>query len=979
MGTSYKETMILPQTNFAMRANLPENEPKRLAKWDAEEIYWKVLEKNAKGTPFVLHDGPPYANGPIHIGHAFNKILKDFVVKSYAQRGYFTPYVPGWDCHGQPIEHMVEVTLGSEKMAKIDQPTLRRLCREWAEKYVDIQREGFKRLGVNGDWEHPYLTYVPTYEAGNVEIFKKLYLDGSLYRGRKPIHWCKRCHTALAEAEIEYSDESSASIYVKFALDALPSAFAAAGVSEAAGGSGDSEAGSKIPAYVLIWTTTPWTLPGNTAVTVAPEAEYVLVEAKKAEADGEGGAETGGVELILVAAELVQSVAEVAAWENYRVVEDANGKPLRVKGRELLGTTYTCPVRQDLTGKIVFGDHVSLDTGTGAVHTAPGHGQEDYLMALEFDLPILMPVDDNGCLTDEAGRFSGLDTDAANPVIIEWLRETGMLVAAKKIEHSYPHCWRCHEPVIFRATDQWFVSMDKTNLREKTLRSITEEVRWIPEWASNRIGSMVADRPDWCISRQRSWGVPIPVFKCAQCGATVANEESFDAVIELFRTEGADAWFTKNPQEYVPAHVACESCGGNELIPEKDILDVWWESGVSHTSVCRYRADEGLTFPADMYLEGSDQHRGWFQSSILTSVGAYGVAPYKSVMHCGFTMDAEGRKMSKSAGNGIDPADVMKQSGADVLRLWVASVDYSQDVNIGEEILQRTSEAYRRIRNTYRFLLGSLNDFDYRLHAVKDWDKLTVIDRWAMTCIQELLHEVEAAYKDYKFHLVYRSVYEYTINELSSIYMDVCKDRLYSEAADSLLRRSAQTVLLNILEVLVRVMAPILSFTTDEVWENYPQGLRADEADGGHLSNVQLAGWPDDGDFLPQVSTESASALMRDFAVILEVREAVTKALEDARNEKRLNKSQEATVLVKAPKAMLEVLEAYEAPLYEELFIVARVDFSEADDLAVEIGLSPDEKCPRCWNYRVLGGNENHAFVCERCGDVLDAIGFVEA
>ena len=648
MANTYKETMNLPKTDFAMRANLPESEPKRLAKWEEEHIYEQVLEKNKDGKPFILHDGPPYANGPIHIGHAFNKILKDFVNKSHAQRGFFTPYVPGWDCHGQPIEHMVEKTLGPDKMAKIDQPTLRRLCREWAEKYVDVQREGFKRLGVNADWEHPYLTFTPNYEAGNVEVFKQMYLDGSVYRGRKPIHWCKRCHTALAEAEIEYSDETSPSIFVKFKMDIMPGMF------ETAGAAGD--------AYVLIWTTTPWTLPANTAVSLAPDADYVMVQA-----DGSN---------MIMARELVEQVAEIAGWESYDLVRGEDGEPVALKGREFTGLTYTCPVRQDLKGTIIYGDHVTLDSGTGAVHTAPGHGQDDYLVALEFDVPLLMPVDDNGVLTDEAGPFAGLDVDEANPVIIEWLRERGTLVAQKEILHSYPHCWRCHEPVIFRATDQWFVSMDKNSLRENALKAIENDVEWIPAWASNRIGSMVADRPDWCISRQRSWGVPIPVFKCAKCGSTVANEQTFDAVIDLFYREGADAWFTREPSEYLPRGVKCETCGCTELTPEKDILDVWWESGVSHTSVLKHREAEGLRFPADMYLEGSDQHRGWFQSSLLTSMGAYGVPQYKAVMHCGFTVDGEGRKMSKSLGNGVDPAEVMAKSGADVLRLWVASVDY---------------------------------------------------------------------------------------------------------------------------------------------------------------------------------------------------------------------------------------------------------------------------------------------------------------
>ena len=949
MANSYKETMNLPKTDFAMRANLPENEPKRLAKWEEERIYERVLEKNKDGKPFILHDGPPYANGPIHIGHAFNKILKDFVNKSHAQRGFFTPYVPGWDCHGQPIEHMVEKTLGPEKMAKIDQPTLRRLCREWAEKYVDVQREGFKRLGVNGDWEHPYLTFTPNYEAGNVEVFKKMYLDGSVYRGRKPIHWCKRCHTALAEAEIEYSDETSPSIFVKFKMDLMPGMF------EAAGAVGD--------AFVLIWTTTPWTLPANTAVSLAPDADYVMVVA-----DGSN---------MIMARELVEQVAEIAGWESYDLVRGADGEPVALKGREFTGLTYTCPIRQDLKGTVIYGDHVTLDSGTGAVHTAPGHGQDDYLVALEFDVPLLMPVDDNGVLTDEAGPFAGLDVDEANPVIIEWLRERGTLVAQKEILHSYPHCWRCHEPVIFRATDQWFVSMDKNSLREDALDAIDHKVEWIPAWAKNRIGSMVADRPDWCISRQRSWGVPIPVFKCAKCGNTVATAETFDAVIDLFYREGADAWFTHNPSDYLPRGIKCETCGCTELLPEKDILDVWWESGVSHTSVLKHREAEGLRFPADMYLEGSDQHRGWFQSSLLTSMGAYGVPPYKSVMHCGFTMDAEGKKMSKSAGNGVDPADVMAKSGADVLRLWVASVDYSQDVNIGDEILERTSEAYRRIRNTMRFLLGSLSDFDDLKHTVTDWNALEPVDQWAMVRLWHLLVDVERAYDEYKFHMVYRAVYDYIVGDLSAVYMDATKDRVYSEAPDSPRRRAAQTVLMNIVEVLVRVLAPVLSFTTDEVWEHYPEAIRSRE---GRPGNVQLAGWPEKSDFAPSLPDDAdAERIAEDFGIILGVREIVTKALEDARGQKVVNKSQEADVTVTAPRSVLDHVERYDAAVFEELFIVASVSFVEGEELSAEVRKTTAEKCPRCWNYRALGGNPSHPDVCERCGDVLDAIGYEEA
>ncbi|MBQ9955275.1 MAG: isoleucine--tRNA ligase [Eggerthellaceae bacterium] len=946
MAKSYKDTMNLPKTDFAMRGNLPENEPKRLEKWYAEDIYHRVLEKNKDGKPFVLHDGPPYANGPIHIGHAFNKILKDFVVKSHAQRGYYTPYIPGWDCHGQPIEHMVEVTIGPERMAEISQPELRQLCREWAEKYVDVQREGFKRLGVNAEWDKPYLTFLPNFESGNVEIFKEMYLKGSVYRGRKPIHWCKRCHTALAEAEIEYGDEVSPSIFVKFKMDIVP------GVWEAAGAAPE--------AYVLIWTTTPWTLPANTAVSLAPEADYVMVS-------------VDGSQLIM-AKELVEQVAQVAGWENYSFISNAAGEPIIMKGKELYGLTYTCPVRQDLKGTLIYGDHVTLDTGTGCVHTAPGHGQDDYLVGLEFDIPMLMPVDDNGCFTDEAGRFAGLDTDAANPVIIEWLEGQGTLVAKQEINHSYPHCWRCHQPVIFRATDQWFVSMEENSLRENALHAINEEVRWIPAWASNRIGSMVAERPDWCISRQRSWGVPIPVFKCAKCSSTVATEATFDAIIDLFNTEGADAWFTKQPSEYLPKGTKCEKCGCTELIPEKDILDVWWESGVTHTAVCKHRADEGLTFPADMYLEGSDQHRGWFQSSLLTSVGAYGVPPYKSVMHCGFTVDEQGRKMSKSLGNGVDPAEVMNKFGADVLRLWVASVDYSQDVSISDNILKQVSDTYRRFRNTFRFLLGSLDDFNDATDAITNWDELEPIDQWARVRTLKLLNDVEAGYESYRYNVVYREVYEF-VNDLSAVYMDVIKDRLYSEAPASPRRRAAQTVLMNILEVMVRILTPIISFTTDEVWEHYPLAMRERE---GRVSNVQLAGWPTAADFVPAFP-ENAQEVAAAFDQMMDVREVVTKALETARNEKLIGKSQEAALFVKAPEAIVNVAKSYAAGVLEELFIVSSVAFEvvEGEDVAVDVKVAEGEKCPRCWNICELGGNPAHEDVCERCADALIAIGYV--
>ena len=943
MANDYKDTMNLPNTDFPMRGNLPTQEPKRLEKWESDKLYWKVLEKNKDGRPFVLHDGPPYANGPIHIGHSFNKILKDFVNKSHAQRGFYTPYIPGWDCHGQPIEHMVEKTLGPKKMAETSLPELRKLCRDWATKYVDIQRDGFKRLGVNADWDHPYLTYTPDYEAGNVELFRDMYLKGSIYRGRKPIHWCMNCHTALAEAEIEYGDETSPSIFVRFKLDSIP------GVFEAAGVSGE--------ANILIWTTTPWTLPANTAVSLAPDADYVMVD-------------VDGIYMIM-AEDLVEQVADIAGWQDYSIVVGQDGEPVRLKGKQLFGLTYTAPIRQDLKGTVIYGDHVTLDTGTGAVHTAPGHGQDDYLVALEFDVPLLMPVDADGVLTEEAGPFAGLNVNDANPKIIEWLSEQGTLVAEQEIEHSYPHCWRCHEPVIFRATDQWFVSMDKNSLRENALIAINDEVKWVPEWAKNRIGAMVQDRPDWCISRQRSWGVPIPVFKCAKCGSTVANKETFDAVIELFEHDGSDAWFTHEPKDYLPVSAKCEVCGCSELEPEHDILDVWWESGVSHTSVLKHREDEGMRFPADLYLEGSDQHRGWFQSSLLTSIGAYGVPPYKSVMHCGFTVDKDGKKMSKSLGNGIDPADVVAKFGADVLRLWVASVDHSQDVRVSDDAFKSASDGYRRIRNTFRFLLGSLNDFDDSCDAVVDWNDLEPLDKWAYLRTVELLREVQSAYEAYKFHQVYRAVYEYIVNDLSAIYMDATKDRLYSEAADSPRRRAVQSVLMNVLEVLVRIMAPILSFTTDEVWELYPPKIRhrADRPE-----SVQLAGWPHVADFVPKMPDEGIDAIMDDFAVLLEVREAVTKALEDARGEGIIKKSQEAYVEAVVDADTYEVLKRYPAEVLVEMLIISGINFTQGDEVSVAVTHTTLEMCERCWNYKELDTQGGHADLCVRCSDVVDAL-----
>ena len=934
---NYKHTMNLPQTSFKMKAGLPQREPERLKKWEEMDLYAKVLEANKDHEPFILHDGPPYANGPIHIGHAFNKVLKDIIVKYKTMRGYYAPYVPGWDCHGLPIENKVEDQLGPEKMKKVDTPTFRKICREYATKQLDGQREGFKRLGVCGEWDNPYLTYLPEYEAGNIEIFKKLYLDGSVYRGRKPIHWCSHCHTALAEAEIEYADEVSPSIYVKFRLTAVPAPFAAA-----------AQAAGIERANVVIWTTTPWTLPANQAVCLAPDAEYVA-----AVVDGE---------LVVMAAELSQAVADVAGWGELSFLEQG-GQRVSCPGSALEGGSYHHPIHAGETGIILTGTHVTLDTGTGAVHTAPGHGVDDYKACQAAGIKdIKMPVDDEGRFYEGSCLWAGMTTDEANPQIIEWLREQGTLVAHVDISHSYPHCWRCHEPVIFRATTQWFVSMDETGLRAKASKAIQEDVTWYPAWASNRIGAMVADRPDWCISRQRFWGVPIPVFKCEKCGETVATEATFDAVIELFGTQGADAWYTHEPKDFLPADTCCTHCGApvEQLSSEKDVLDVWWESGVSHTSVCEARSY--LQRPADVYLEGSDQHRGWFQSSILTSVAAYGIPPYKNVISCGFTLDKDGRKMSKSLGNTIDPADVIKELGADVLRLWVGSVDYSQDVSIGDEILQRTSEAYRRIRNTYRYLLSNLYDFSN--DDIVSADEMLEADKWALARLMELCSKVTAAYDEYSFHTVYHAWYDFIV-AISSEYFDAVKDRLYSGAAKGVERRSAQTVLANMLEAMVRQLAPILTFTADEVWEEYPQGLRGDD----HAVSVQLAGWPLAEDFAPALSAQERAQLLADYAVVMDARAVATKAMEDTKAALGITKTQEAAVCISAPADVLAVLKARGEEQLAELLIVSAVTLEEGPELSAAVTAAPGEKCPRCWNVRELGEDG----LCPRCHEVVEA------
>lgn len=940
--SKYNDTMQLPKTGFPMRGGLPKNEPKRLAAWYENHVYEQLQKKNEGHKKFVLHDGPPYANGPIHIGHAMNKISKDIIMRYHAMQGEQTPYVPGWDCHGQPIEHKVEEMLGTKKFNATPTAKIRELCNKFAVENIDLQREGFKRLGVLGDWDNPYLTLYHEHDAADIEVFKAMFDKGMIYRGRKPVHWCKHCHTALAEAEIEYSDEVSPSVFVRFELIDVPEALRSAG----------------LPVDVVIWTTTPWTLPANAGVALLADADYIAVEA-----EGRLG---------IMAKALWEKVFHgVAGIEDACLyVPEGAAEPWSVHGEELVDITYTHPIFSDVQGRIVTADYVTLEDGTGCVHTAPGHGVDDYYTGMRCNLPIIMPVDDDGHFyagdgLGTGGPFSGMDTDEANPHIIEFLRERGTLVAEKKINHSYPHCWRCKNPVIFRATDQWFVSMDETNLRGEALDQVLNHVTWYPDHAKNRIGSMVEGRPDWCISRQRNWGVPIPSYTCADCGEKVMNDATLDAVITLFKEKGSDAWFTDAPEEYLGEACVCPKCGGHHLKADRDILDVWWDSGVSWKAVCENR--EELEYPADMYLEGSDQHRGWFQSSLLTSVGANGVAPYKAVVSQGFTLDGQGRKMSKSLGNVIDPNKVCDEMGADIIRLWVASVDTSTDVAIDHEILARTSDAYRRFRNTFRFLLGELEgQFEPETDGVPFSD-LTALDQLMVARLTQVQAEVDAAYAGYEFNRAYRVLYDFVVTELSNVYLDALKDRLYCEKPGSLARRSAQTVLAELLSMLLRDLQPILAFTCDEVMAYAPAGCRGGETYAAMLDWYQAP-----------ISFKEANEYSEVLTAALSLRGAVTKALEDARTAGTFTKSQEVRISATVPSSDFALLTGERAIDLAEFFIVSEVALTENEDaeddgITVTVDAARGERCDRCWNYREdTGVHGEHEHICSRCAAALE-------
>jgi isoleucyl-tRNA synthetase len=937
----YKATLNLPRTDFPMKANLPQREPELLARWEQEQLYERIQEAGKDRPLYVLHDGPPYANGRIHIGHALNKILKDIIVKSKTMAGYRVPYVPGWDCHGLPIEHQVLKELGDKKKG-LDTLAIRKLCRDYAEKYLNIQRDEFKRLGVLGDWGHPYLTMDPAYEATILREFGKFVAKGGVYKGLKPVLWCTVDQTALAEAEVEYEDHTSPSIYVKFPIKNLPPPPKAAGWF-----------GFKFPAditqvSVVIWTTTPWTLPANQAVCLHPDFDYAFVQV--------------GDEVLVIAQKLVDAVTKACGLGDYQVLGSKKG------GEGFEGLDCQRPLSEGLSS-IVNGDFVTLDQGTGCVHIAPGHGQEDYQLAVQYNSPshsqilarpleVFAPVDDAGRFTAVVKEFAGEQVFKANPKIIQRLREKGLLLNRSdlSIPHSYPHCWRCKQPVIFRATEQWFVSMEINNLRTKALDEI-ERVKWIPSWGRDRINGMIANRPDWCLSRQRVWGVPIPGFTCIVCKTVLADPKVIEHIAALVERQGADIWFEKSAAELLPSGTTCSKCDGKAFEKERDILDVWFESGVSYAAVLKPRRWE-----ADLYLEGSDQHRGWFHSALLAGVTADGKAPYKAVLTHGFVVDGAGKKMSKSAGNVVAPQDVIKQSGAEILRLWVAAQDYREDLRISPEILTQLVEAYRKIRNTCRFLLSNLYDFDPTLHRVP-FEQLPELDRWALSRLGELIPRVRRAYEEFEFHAIFHALNNFCSVDLSAVYLDILKDRLYTFRKDSPLRRGSQTVLFDVLVALTKLMAPVLSFTAEEIWRMLPEGARGQ----GTIPSVHLASFPGSD---PRWAD---AELTQRWERLLEVRTTVQAALEAQRREKVIGSSLEAQVVLQAEAGLLEFLKPYQEEL-PSLFIVSQVSLTSSDGkgLQVDVRKAPGNKCERCWNYRpAVGTFPEHPTLCDRCVEAV--------
>jgi isoleucyl-tRNA synthetase len=930
----YKATLNLPKTSFPMKGNLPQTEPGMIASWDEMGLYRRLREVGADRPLWILHDGPPYANGHIHMGHVLNKVLKDVIVKSRSMLGFNAVYVPGWDCHGLPIEHQVDKELGLDRAPvdvrrAMDPMEKRQRCRAYAQAFIDIQRDEFKRLGVFGDWDNPYLTMAPAYQAVIAREFGRFVGRGMVYKGLKPVHWCMYCKTALAQAEVEYEDDRTPSVFVKFPLvTPLPDA-----------------PDAPRPALV-IWTTTPWTLPANLAIAVHAEEEYVVLAV--------------GGETLIVAAKLADAFAKVARLGDVRRVAT-------MPGRRLVGLEYR-HAWIDRTGKIAAADFVAMDTGTGLVHIAPGHGEEDYDLGRTLGLRVYNPVDDDGRFLPEVEHFGGLTVWEANPRIVEFLRARGDLLAEQTLTHTYPHCWRCKNPTLFRATEQWFITLDREGLRQRALEAIQREVTWIPPWGQERIYNMIAHRPDWTMSRQRVWGVPIVAFYCLDCEGLLLDEAVIEHVAAVFRAgRGADEWYAREAAALLPAGTRCAKCGGTRFRKETDILDVWFDSGCSHAAVLETRAD--LHWPAEMYLEGSDQHRGWFHSSLLEAVGTRGLPPYRSVLTHGFVVDGEGRKMSKSVGNYVTPDELIPKYGAEVLRLWAAAEDYTEDIRLSGEILDRLADAYRRIRNTFRFLLGNLADFDPQHHR-QPYEGLEEVDRFVLDRLARLVDRARRGYEEYQFHAVFHSVHNFCAVDLSALYLDIIKDRLYTSAPGDPRRRAAQTACHDVFSALARLMAPILTFTAEEAWRHAP-GQRAESVHLERFPEVPLE-WLDD-------------RLQAEWERLLEVRREVAKALETARARKQIGSGLEASVRITAAPEDLPALLAAKAPLLATVFIVSQAavapgpagelvhhESQEIPGLVIEVDRARGRRCARCWVWSErVGEDAAHPDLCERCLPVI--------
>ena len=930
MPQNYNDTIHKMATPFEMRAGLPKKEPKMLEDWEKNHVYEKMIEHNADLPRFVLHDGPPYANGNIHMGTALNKIIKDIIIREKNMSGYCAPYVPGYDTHGLPIELKALSSLGDKK-AGISKLELRKICKEFATEHIDVMNSQFARLGVQGDFANPYLTLRPEFEARQVEIFGEMAKKGYIYKGMKAVYWCPEDRTALAEAEIEYAEDECDSIYVRFKLTDDPN-----GVLAKYGIPLDK-------AWIVIWTTTTWTLPANVATCLNPSLEYAFVKI--------------GDEYHLMAAGLVESTMKACHIEDYEVLEP------RVLGSEFELMQYQHPFL-DRKGLVILGDHVTLEGGTGCVHTAPGHGVEDFEVCVNHypQVPVIVPVDDGGYLTEEAGKeFAGLKVWAANKVILEHIKQSGHLMGVQHITHQYPHCWRCHHPIIFRATEQWFCSIDK--FREEAYKAI-DEVKWQPAWGHDRMHGMVRDRSDWCISRQRVWGVPIPVFYCKNCGKYHITDASIKAVSDLFRKEGSDAWYKYEAEQIIPAGEVCEKCGASEWTKDTDIMDVWFDSGSTHAAVLEERPE--LRFPADMYMEGGDQFRGWFQSSLLTSVASKGCAPYKSVLCHGWVVDEQGKQMHKSAGNGVEPSEIIKDYGADIIRLWVASSDYTVDVRAGKNIFKQLSEAYRKIRNTARFILGNLDGFDPNTDCVAD-DQLQEIDRWALAALDDLMVNTSAGYAVYDFNKVYHAVYNFCVVAMSNFYLDVTKDRLYCTNGAG--RKAAQTTMYKILVALDKIIAPILCFTSQEIWDFMPKTE-------GMNKYVVFEEMPKAGQYAAD------DAFKAKWAQLIAVRDEVKKVLEQARAEKVIGASLEAAVTLYCNDTVYSLLNSIPMDELADLMIVSQVELvkgeggaaSAVEGLGVAAAHATGEKCERCWKYSSsIGSHAAHPTLCARCASVVEA------